>query len=44
MNKDQLLSYDGFICFSGDGTVHQLINGLFNRKDFSLTGKVPKIV
>ena len=31
--KEELLKIDTIICCSGDGTVHEVINGFLQRKD-----------
>ena len=33
VDLDQLLSYDLIICFSGDGIVHEVLNGFLSRLD-----------
>jgi sphingosine kinase len=35
MNEDlKIGEYDGVICVSGDGLIHEVVNGLYRRKDW----------
>lgn len=36
MDLDELESLDGIFCFSGDGHVHEVLNGLMDRPDFDM--------
>lgn len=36
MQLDKLKSFDAIFCFSGDGLVHEVINGFAKRKDFDM--------
>lgn len=35
MPKEELLSYDCIVCFSGDGTPYEVINGFYQRDDIN---------
>ena len=36
LNLNKLKSYDAIFCFSGDGLVHEVINGIAKREDFDM--------
>ena len=36
LDLTELLSLDGIFCFSGDGHIHEIINGLMTRIDFKM--------
>ena len=33
---NDLLKYQGIICVSGDGLLHEVVNSLYNRQDLSI--------
>lgn len=35
ISKDDFKKFDVFVCCSGDGIIHELINGFYQRKDYS---------
>ena len=35
LKKEELLSFDFIISISGDGTIHEILNGFYNRKDIN---------
>ena len=41
MSAIQIGAFDGIVCVSGDGLVHEVFNGLMSRKDWDQAIKIP---
>jgi len=41
VSKIQIGAFDGIVCVSGDGLIHEVINGLMGREDWAEAIKIP---